>query len=131
MNTLTETMPFTLTVDADALGINLAASLIVTDLVSGEVVSHSVGVGQIHVSGTLAGEEARVYKLALAGPAPCGTLEGDVDCDCEVDVGDITTVTDHWHEPVTLENADYDLNDDGVIDILDLMIVARNWGEEC
>jgi uncharacterized lipoprotein YddW (UPF0748 family) len=62
-----------------------------------------------------------------------GTIFGDLDCDCDVDVADIMLVASHWHSSVGDEGYDpaYDLDDDGDVDIVDIMQVAVHWGETC
>ena len=58
---------------------------------------------------------------------------GDLDGNGHVDVADITQVASRWR--MTDEDPDwearYDLNDDGIITIVDIMLVAAHWGESC
>jgi uncharacterized lipoprotein YddW (UPF0748 family) len=62
-----------------------------------------------------------------------GTIFGDLDCDCDVDIADIMLVASRWHTAVGDPdfNPDYDLDDNEQIDIVDIMLVAVHWGERC
>ena len=57
----------------------------------------------------------------------------DFNRDCDVDIEDIMEVASRWR----MTNADpgwdarYDLDGDGVITVVDIMIVAADWGESC
>jgi len=57
----------------------------------------------------------------------------DFNRDCEVGLPDIMQVASRWR----MTNADpdwdarYDLDGDGNIDIVDIMMVAVDWGESC
>ncbi|MFZ2362297.1 MAG: hypothetical protein WA040_23350 [Anaerolineae bacterium] len=67
-----------------------------------------------------------------AGPGPHGiacALSADVDADGDVDVTDIQQETAAWH--VTPATPIYDQNRDGVVDIRDVMLVARSFGAVC
>jgi hypothetical protein len=67
---------------------------------------------------------------------------GDVNCNCEVKVDDIAEVASRWrtychnpdpdNNPATL-NYDplYDIDKDGDIDVVDIMLVVKHWGETC
>ena len=61
------------------------------------------------------------------------TLLGDLDHDCDVDVEDIMRVASRWR--MTDEDPDwearYDLNGDGIITVVDIMLVVVHWGETC
>ena len=63
---------------------------------------------------------------------PC-PLFGDLDCDCDVDVADIMEVAGRWR--MTDDEPDwdprYDLNHDGIITVVDIMLVAAHWGDSC
>jgi len=65
-------------------------------------------------------------------PIVC-SIAGDMDHNGEVDVQDIMQVASRWR----MTNADldwdahYDLNGDGIITIVDIMLVVANWGEHC
>jgi hypothetical protein len=67
-----------------------------------------------------------------AGPGPHGmacALSADVDADGDVDVTDIQQEAAAWH--VTPVTPVYDQNRDGVVDIHDVMLVARLFGALC
>lgn len=53
----------------------------------------------------------------------------DVDADGDVDVTDMQLEAAAWH--VTPVTAVYDQNRDGIVDILDVMLVARSFGAVC
>ena len=56
-------------------------------------------------------------------------LSADVDADGDVDVTDIQLEAGGWLvQPV---NSIYDQNRDGVVDIRDIMLVARSFGAVC
>jgi len=63
---------------------------------------------------------------------PC-ILFGDFTCDCDVDVQDIQQVASRWRMVETDPNWDalYDLNGDGIITVVDVMLVSAHWGETC
>jgi hypothetical protein len=65
-NTLTETAPFTLTVDAEAIGLEFAATLTVTELVSGDEVPFEVKDGQILIRASVEGLDTHVLRLRSA-----------------------------------------------------------------
>ena len=52
-------------------------------------------------------------------------IQGDVECDGDVDVFDLRKVAAYYDES---EPVKYDLNCDGIIDVFDLVIVATNYG---
>jgi hypothetical protein len=58
---------------------------------------------------------------------------GDFDCDCEVEVQDIQQVASRWRMTEADDDWDpwYDLNDDGIITVVDIMKVVAHWGETC
>ena len=63
----------------------------------------------------------------------CVTIFGDLDCNCIVDVADIMEVASRWR--MTDDDPDwdprYDLNGDGIITVVDIMLVVAHWGETC
>ena len=63
---------------------------------------------------------------------PC-VLLGDFTCDCDVDVQDIQEVASRWRMTDTDPDWDahYDLNGDGIINVVDIMLVSAHWGETC
>jgi hypothetical protein len=62
-DTLTDTTPFTLTVDAAALGIAEPKRLVVTELVSGDVVSYEAQGDLLVIQGELAPLDTVVFQL--------------------------------------------------------------------
>ncbi len=50
-----------------------------------------------------------------------------------MDITDIMLVATRWHTTEGDEDYAplYDLNDDGKIDIVDIMLVVVHWGESC
>ena len=76
------------------------------------------------------------YELTIA------TIPGDVIADCRVDIADIMEVAIRWrlnaanpdpdNDPITPNYETlFDLDRDGDIDIVDIMMVAAHWGERC
>jgi hypothetical protein len=56
---------------------------------------------------------------------------GDVNCDEEVDIGDVTLILNHWGNPDKYPLCDEwagDVNCDGAIDIGDVTLVLNHWG---
>ena len=82
--------------------------------------------------GIAEGSNYRVESGYWYGPITC-IVFGDLDCDCEVEVDDILQVASRWRA----KEGDpdyapyYDLNHDGIINIVDIMLVAAHWGESC
>jgi hypothetical protein len=54
-------------------------------------------------------------------------IRGDVDCDGDVDVFDLRCVAAYYGKPASARD-EYDLNDDELIDIYDLVTLATNFG---
>jgi hypothetical protein len=61
------------------------------------------------------------------------SLPGDLDFNCVVNVADIMRVADRWRMVDTDPdwNPRYDLNGDGIITVVDIMLVVKYWGETC
>jgi len=57
----------------------------------------------------------------------------DFNHDCSVDMVDVMEVANRWHMADADPDWDarYDLDGDGVITVVDIMIVAANWGATC
>lgn len=72
-------------------------------------------------------------SFATLSPFTATCIEGDVDCNCEVDVLDIIQVAGSWQTTVGDPNfvLTRDVNHDGRIDILDLMFVSTRFGDIC
>jgi hypothetical protein len=73
-----------------------------------------------------------VLSLTATAAWPCA-LPSDLNCDCVVNTTDIMLVASIWHTAVGDPefNPDYDVDDDGYITIVDIMLVAVHWGETC
>ena len=56
-----------------------------------------------------------------------GFIRGDVDCNGVVNLADISDVAYYYGEPASAR-LEYDLNNDGVIDIYDIVTIATNYG---
>jgi YD repeat-containing protein len=61
------------------------------------------------------------------------TLTVDFNPDRQVNVADIMEVARRWRcrSRDACYDADYDLDKDGDIDVVDIMLVAVHWGENC
>jgi predicted outer membrane repeat protein len=61
------------------------------------------------------------------------TLYGDVNCDCVVNIEDVMLVANRWRcqseDPCYSEV--YDFDQDGDIDVVDIMLVTADWGNAC
>lgn len=68
---------------------------------------------------------------ALASAAT--TLVGDVNGDCKVNLTDLLLVASRYETAVgsLLYSPRYDLNHDGVINIIDIQTVAAHYGQRC
>lgn len=55
-------------------------------------------------------------------------IQGDANCDGQVDVYDLRAVAANYDQPVPPGPAKYDLKTDNTIDIFDLVVVATNFG---
>jgi hypothetical protein len=60
-------------------------------------------------------------------------LDGDVDDDCKVDIGDLSIVGTDFGSAMGMPrwNPRADVNGDGRIDILDIAVVGGNFGKSC
>jgi hypothetical protein len=94
--------------------------------VDGSLSQLAVGIAQ--------GGNYRVESGYWYGPITC-IVFGDLDCNCEVEADDIQQVACRWRakegDPEYASYPYYDLNHDGVINVVDLMLVAAHWGESC
>lgn len=82
-NTLTEIVPFTLTVDAAALGIAEPSALAVTELVSADTVPYEVQDNLLLMQGELAPPDTVVFRLQeepTPTPAPTSTPTATPTC---------------------------------------------------
>ncbi len=75
-------------------------------------------------------------RTPTATPSPTATppciIPGDFDANGRIDRADMTILAAHWPQrPVRAEDARFDLNHDGVIDVTDLMLVSRRFGQAC
>ena len=85
-------------------------------------------------SGRIVTETTWTNNLASTyGASACTALEVDFDCSCTVDVADIMEVASRWRCQNGEDCYDerYDLDKDGDIDIVDIMLVVVHWGETC
>ncbi len=57
----------------------------------------------------------------------------DFNRDCTVGIGDVMEVVNQWHTTDADPDWDarYDLDGDGIITVVDIMIVAADWGATC
>ena len=78
--------------------------------------------------------EGGVTTLAQGGSISVVDFpDHDFNRDCNVDITDIMEVASRWHTTDADPDWDalYDLDGDGVITVVDIMIVAVNWGATC
>lgn len=76
-----------------------------------------------------ADNKGRLYTVV----PPCAQLQGDLDCNCVVDVRDVTKAAARWRMTAAHEdwNPDYDFDKDDDVDIVDIMWVVAQWGAGC
>jgi hypothetical protein len=69
----------------------------------------------------------------MSSPLPVDFPDYDFNHDCKVDIKDIIEVAGRWHTTDADPDWDamYDLDGDGIITVVDIMIVAANWGATC
>jgi hypothetical protein len=91
--------------------------------------------GKVMLGGNLAsgaGHSGPVSNYVILAKTPC-ILFGDFDSNGQVDVLDIQWVASRWR--MTDDDPDwdarYDLNGDGIITVVDIMLVAAHWDERC
>ena len=62
-----------------------------------------------------------------------GSILGDFDCSCTINITDVQEVASRWRTTDENPNWDprYDLNDDGIITVVDIMLVVKHWGQTC
>jgi hypothetical protein len=60
-------------------------------------------------------------------------LFADFDYNCVINISDIMKVAANWRCRLgnACYNENYDLDKDGDIDIVDIMLVVKHWGERC
>jgi len=78
---------------------------------------------------TQADNKGRLYAIESL----CGLLEGDLDCNCVVNIADVMAVASRWRCKCEDECYDphYDMDVDCDIDIVDIMRVVVHWGNMC
>jgi hypothetical protein len=88
------------------------------------------------VDATLSFAQGYIYKTGIAMPGPVtiqvNFIRGDVDCDGDVDTSDIGDVAFYYDvkqvDPDWNTAKKYDLNDDKIVDIFDIVTVATKFG---
>ena len=79
----------------------------------------------INASGVIVGvAHDAVNNVLTVVLEPVEALIGDIDADCEVGVADLMILLDHFGQT----GSPADLNNDGVVNVLDLIILLLNWG---
>ena len=96
-------------------------------------VGAAAGPTAVTIAGKIVWSGGYVFNGSGTGSAITIRLRGDVDVDCDVDLTDMMLVAQAWDkrtgEPGFV--AAYDLDANGLIDILDVMNVAVHWGDVC
>jgi hypothetical protein len=67
--------------------------------------------------------------IAMPPPLPIQVnfIRGDVDCNGAVTIADISCVAYYYGQPASAK-PEYDLNNDGTINLYDLVTIATNYG---
>jgi hypothetical protein len=88
-------------------------------------------VGQLAI-GTAESSNYSVESGYWYGPITC-IISGDLDCNCQVNIDDVMQVANLWRCRSGDEcyNHYCDMDKDGDIDIVDIMLVVKHWGETC
>lgn len=100
--------------------------------------------GNFELSGSIAQPDAGSFVQPLssdvyvlvggfwpAGGAPACDCPGDVDCDNDVDLTDLTALLGHFGVPGGAARSDGDLDGDGDVDINDLSVLLAGFGSTC
>ncbi len=76
------------------------------------------------------GKDYGAYVLTQMG---CGTLPGDLNCDCQVGADDMAIVAGLWRAPSGdfVNHPEYDADGDGDITVGDITWVGARWGNTC
>ena len=82
--------------------------------------------------GTAESNSYRVESGYWYGPVTC-ILACDLNCDCQVNISDVMQVASLWRCRSGDDCYDeyFDMDKDGDIDIVDIMLVVVQWGETC
>jgi hypothetical protein len=82
--------------------------------------------------GIAEGSNHRVESGYWYGPITC-LISGDLDCNCQVDIADVMQVAILWRcrSGDACYDDYFDMDKDGDIDIVDIMLVVKHWGETC
>jgi hypothetical protein len=76
--------------------------------------------------------EGTIYYGGIIHPTPqdivVNLIQGDVDCDGDVDVMDLRTIAAFYDQSVPPADAKWDIKSDGYIDVYDLVKIATNFG---
>jgi len=96
-------------------------------------------VGQLGDTTALAIAGASLNEDAITAQPADGVIQVvdlpacDFDRDCRVAMSDVMRVVTHWRTRSgdAAYNALYDRDEDGDIDIIDIMTVSKAWGEQC
>lgn len=57
-------------------------------------------------------------------------LDGDINGDCKVDVGDLSRLTSHWLRTCKPGSISEDINTDGLVNLVDYALLAESWMQE-
>ncbi|MCC6357657.1 MAG: hypothetical protein IT450_02845 [Phycisphaerales bacterium] len=111
--------------------------------VDGGGVMFTIG-GRFELSGSIAQPDAGSFVQPLSsdvyvlvggfwpvGGAPGCACPGDVDCDNDVDLTDLTALLGHFGVPGGAGRSDGDLDGDGDVDINDLAVLLAGFGSTC
>ncbi|MBI3942135.1 MAG: hypothetical protein HY326_03910, partial [Chloroflexi bacterium] len=89
--------------------------------------------GRIHLAWEQPSSSANADIYATSAATRCSPLVGDVNCNCTVLSNDIILLANHWDANTgnPLYNLVYDLDDNGKIDLRDVMQAAAHMGDAC
>jgi hypothetical protein len=92
-----------------------------------------IAAGSLDDSAGLPNLDLYLVKGAFDAPAGGPQVCPDFDGSQWVDVGDLAMIAAHWqnHSASPEWNPIFDLNGDGVVDLVDILMVGSRWGEYC
>ena len=98
-----------------------------------DVVGEPGDTSPLHITAIELNEDGVTAQLQDGSISVVNFPDYDFNRDCNVDITDIMEVASRWHTTDADPDWDatYDLDGDGIITVVDIMIVAVDWGATC